>query len=417
MKYLLTIGLLLLLFVPARALKPVGEENIYRLNYSPQDYESIITRWYERNISLSYDAFFSEFVDISDSTEVMMSDIPDSVYAARLRAMVSPIYLPYNDLVKRYIIRYTTVNRNLIANILGAGQYYFPIFEQELDRAGLPHELKILAVVESALNPNAVSRAGATGLWQFMLATGRQYGLEVTSFIDQRRDPEKSTKAAVQFLSDLYAIYGDWSLAMAAYNCGPGNVNKALARAGNKAETFWDIYAYLPNETRGYVPSFIAALYAYTYHRQHGITPNPPPMGIATDTIMMSRLLHFEQISSTIDIPMEVLRGLNPQYRMDIIPAVEKSYALTLPSNDIMRYIESEEEIMSKDSLYLAQYIRRNSAGQVSFNIAYVTYVVKSGDTLGAIARRYGTTVARIQQRNNLRTTNIRIGQRLEIYQ
>ena len=182
----------------------------------------------------------------------------------------------------------------------------------------------MLPVVESALSPTAISRAGATGLWQFMYTTGKVYGLEVNSFIDQRRDPVLSTKAACRYLKDLYGIYEDWTLALAAYNCGPGNVNKAIKRAGDQAEDFWDIYPYLPAETRGYVPSFIAATYAYTFSYQHDIAPAPTAMPLATDTVMISRPMHFDQITSTIDLPKEVLRSLNPQYKMDIIPAVGK---------------------------------------------------------------------------------------------
>lgn len=326
--------------------------------------------------------------------------------------------MPYNEVVKRYIITYTT-RKTLMENVLGRSQYYFPMIEEELDRAGLPIELRMLPVVESALSPTAISRAGATGLWQFMYTTGKVYGLEVNSFIDQRRDPVLSTKAACRYLKDLYGIYEDWTLALAAYNCGPGNVNKAIKRAGDQAEDFWDIYPYLPAETRGYVPSFIAATYAYTFSYQHDIAPAPTAMPLATDTVMISRPMHFDQITSTIDLPKEVLRSLNPQYKMDIIPAVGKSYSLTLPLGEVARFLENEESINAKDTVYMAQYLKpsRTDPSQKVFSLESFTYRVKSGDTLSSIAKRHNVSVAQLMKWNNLKNAHkLRIGQKLEIY-
>ena len=405
---------------PAYADTPnLGEQESeeMQLLYTPEGYDSLLSCWYEQNIVSSFDTFFEDFIDL-DSTATLSSDVPDSVYSARLKMIFSPISLGYNDVIKRYIIVYTQTKKELMGRIIGLSQVYFPMIEEELIKADLPVELRMLPVIESALNPVAVSRVGATGLWQFMYSTGKTYGLEITSFIDQRRDPVAATKAACRLLKDLYGLYNDWTLAIAAYNCGPGNVNKALKRAGEGAKTFWDIYPYLPRETRGYMPSFVAATYAYMFHKQHQIEVCAPPLPLSSDTITISRVMHLQQISSTIDIPIETLRELNPQYKLDIIPAVDKSYALTLPQYDITRYLEHETEIQAKDTVYLAQYLKPNTdPSDRQFNITSLTYRVKSGDTLGAIARRYGVTVSQIMQWNNLKNANrLRIGQLLEIY-
>ena len=292
------------------------------------------------------------------------------------------------------------------------------IIEEELIKADLPVELRALPIIESALSTTTTSPMGAVGLWQFMPATGKSYGLEINSFVDERRDPVQATRAACRYLKDLYSIYHDWTLAIAAYNCGPGNVNKALARAGG-GTTFWDIYEYLPRETRGYVPAFVGASYAYAYHQQHGIQSENPPMPLATDTIRVTRLLHLGQVASTLDIPIETLRTLNPQYKMDIIPATIKSYTLVLPQHYLCQYIASEEEIHRKDSTYLKEYINPANIEKKKLadaTPAYTTYTVKRGDTLGAIARRYRTTTAQIMKLNKLKNANkLREGQRLRI--
>ncbi len=389
------------------------------LTATPECYDSLMCIGSAAGIA-SYDEFFRNFIDLeADPTLNLSAELPDSVYAARLKAMVSPMSLPYNDIIKTYLVTYTNSRRSTMARILGLSQYYFPMIEQELANAGLPLELRMLPVIESALTPTAVSRAGATGLWQFMYGTGKNYGLEITSFVDERRDPVAATRAACRFLAELYRIYGDWTLALAAYNCGPGNVNKALKRAGDNAKTYWDIYPYLPRETRGYVPSFVAATYAYNYHKLHNINPMPTPLPIATDTIMVCRLMHLEQVASTIDTPMEVLRALNPQYKMDIIPAVDKKYCLTLPSSQAIKYIEHQDSIMAKDTVYLAQYLKAPTptATKAQFNITSVTHKVKSGEVLGSIARKYGVTVSQIMKWNRLKSANtLRVGQVLEIY-
>lgn len=389
-----------------------------RLSFSsPETLDSLTAQWYERNVVTSHDDFFDKFIMIDADAEYV-GDVPDSVYRNRMRMLVSPISLGFNNIIKSYIISWTTRNKSLVGRILGLAHVYFPMIEEELSNQGLPLELRMLPVIESALNPVAVSRAGATGLWQFMYATGKSYGLDVTSFVDERRDPVLATKAACRYLGDLYKMYGDWTLAIAAYNCGPGNVNKALKRAGDDASTFWDIYPYLPRETRGYVPSFVAANYAYAFHKQHGIEMVAPPLPIGTDTVMVNKLTHFEQISSTLDIPVEIIRSLNPQYKEDIIPAVDKGYPLKLPQYDISRYIANEPEIMAKDTVYLAKYINQPAENLKKEVAAAATrYTVKKGDTLGGIARKHGVSVNQIVKWNNLKNANaiIRPGQRLEI--
>ena len=393
------------------------------IKFSPAVYDSLLAVWYTQTAAsvIPFEAFYRDFIDLdSNPTASYTSDIPDSVYVARLRAILSPIQLPYNEVVKRYMVAYTTTRKGIMEYILERSQYYFPMIEEELSRAGLPLELRMLPAIESALNPVAVSRAGATGLWQFMYTTGRTYGLEITSFIDQRRDPVLATRTACRFLADLYKLYGDWTLALAAYNCGPGNVNKAMRRAGEDAKSYWDIYPYLPRETRGYIPSFIAATYAYTYHRQHGMEQKASRLPLATDTVTVNRLMHLDQVASTIGVSIDMLRALNPQYKMDIIPAVERPFPLVLPVNDVSRYLSSEGEILRKDSLYLSHYLNpvNFDVTQKTLSTASQTYKVKSGDTLGGIARRHGVTVSQLVKWNGLKSANstLRIGQRLEIY-
>lgn len=381
--------------------------------YTPAQMDSVISVLYARRAGESFEDFAREFV--TDVPDAASTALPDSVYEHRLRALASAVPLPYNSIVKNYIARYTDTRWQTMGNIISLSQYYFPMIEEELVKAGLPVELRALPIIESALRVNAVSRAGAVGLWQFMPSTGKLYGLEINSMVDERCDPVLSTRAACRFLKDLYSMFGDWTLAIAAYNCGPGNVTKAFARAGHGARSFWDIYEYLPRETRGYVPAFIGASYAYAYHRQHGIKVERPPMPMATDTVTVSRITHLEQISSTIDLPLETLRDLNPQYKMNIIPATTKTYALTLPMRSLSEYVAHEAEIMSKDSLYLKEYINPANIDKKKLESIRTIYVVRSGDTLSRIASRHGCTVAQLKKWNNLRSDRINIGQRLRI--
>ncbi|MDE6507407.1 MAG: transglycosylase SLT domain-containing protein [Alistipes sp.] len=375
--------------------------------------DSLVAEWRERQRSQSFREFFDTYV-LADSFPAD-SDVPDSVYTGRLRALASPIQLPYNGIVRNYINRYVAPGGSTIGRILGMSQYYFPLIEEELIKEGLPVELRALPIIESGLSSTAVSHAGAAGLWQFMPSTGRSYGLEVNSLVDERCDPILSTKAACRYLKDLYRIYKEWSLAIAAYNCGPGNVNKALARAGEESRSFWDIYDFLPRETRGYVPAFIGASYAYSYHRNHGIEPEAAPIPLSVDTLRINRLMHLGQIASTIDIPMETLRQLNPQYKIDIIPATTKTYTLVLPQRKIAQYIAHEQEIMAKDSMYLKEYI--NPANLDKKRQEYITiHTVKKGETLGAIAHKYHVTTTQLIRWNKLKNANrLSIGQKLRI--
>ena len=381
------------------------------LGLTAEQADSLVAVWRERQCGDSYQEFFDNYILVDSTAE---STTPDSVYIQRLRALVSPIQLPYNSIVRGYINRYTDSRYGTISRILGMSQYYFPLIEDELLKEELPVELRALPIIESALSPTAVSPMGAVGLWQFMPTTGKSYGLEINSLVDERRDPYRATQAACRYLKDLFAIYNDWSLAIAAYNCGPGNVNKAIARSGGK--NFWEIYDYLPRETRGYVPAFIGASYAYAYHRQHGIEPTEAPIPLSVDTVRINKLMHLGQISSTIDLPIETLRQLNPQYKLDIIPATTKPYTLVLPQRYVMQYIAHEPEIQAKDSMYLKEYINPANIAKKRQERSGSVYVVKKGDTLGAIARRYRVTTAQIMRWNKLKSAHkLRIGQRLRI--
>jgi len=267
-------------------------------------------------------------------------------YIDRLRRMPTVMEMGYNDIVQRFIDRYMARLRHSVSYMLGATNFYVPIFEEALEAYQVPLELKYLPVIESALNPRAVSRVGATGLWQFMLGTGKQYGLEVNSLVDERRDPVRSSYAAARYLRDLYRIFGDWNLVIAAYNCGPGNINKAIHRSGGEKD-YWRLYPYLPAETRGYVPAFIAANYAMTYYCEHGICPMSTKLPLETDTVVVNRDVHLEQIAKVLDLDIEMLRSLNPQYRRDIVPGNTKKYAIRLPMADTGRFIDMQDSIYS----------------------------------------------------------------------
>ena len=265
-------------------------------------------------------------------------------YIERLRRMPTIMEMGYNDIVQRFIDRYMGRLRHSVSYMLGTANFYVPIFEEALEAYQVPLELKYLPVIESALNPKAVSRVGATGLWQFMLGTGKMYGLEVNSLVDERRDPVRASYAAARYLRDLYRIFGDWNLVIAAYNCGPGNINKAIRRSGGFKD-YWQLYPYLPAETRGYVPAFIAANYAMTYYCEHNICPMTTKLPLQTDTIVVDRDVHLEQIAAVLDLDIEMLRSLNPQYRRDIVPGTSKKYAIRLPMADTGRFIDMQDSI------------------------------------------------------------------------
>ena len=297
---------------------------------------------------------------------------PTEVFIDRLSRMPTVMEMAHNNVVQNFIDRYCTRLRGTISYMLGASNFYMPIFEEALEAYQIPLELKYLPVIESALNPRAVSRVGATGLWQFMLATGKQYNLKINSLVDERRDPIKASYAAAHLLSDLYKVFGDWNLVIAAYNCGPGNVSKAIQRSGGSKD-YWHIYPYLPRETRGYVPAFIAANYMMTYYSLHNICPMGSRLPAQTDTIMITRRLHLEQVSNVLGIDLEMLRALNPMYRHDIIPGDTEPYALRLPQADVNRFIEMEDAIYN----YRASELLTNRA-IVEVNDYTPTYYHKS---------------------------------------
>lgn len=392
--------------------------NDLTLNLSPAEVDSLIAEWHELRQEIQYEEYFRHYI-LSDSVQIIGKDSVadrqrDTLYAQRLKNLVSTIPLAYNYIVRGHINRYVDTAPGTMSRILGLSQLYFPLIENELMAADMPIELRALPIIESALQVNAVSRAGAVGLWQFMPSTGKSYGLEVNTLVDERRDPIRSTQAAIRFMKDLYRIFGDWTLAIAAYNCGPGNVNKAIARSGGKS--FWQIYDYLPRETRGYVPAFIAATYAYNYHREHNIEMTKTPIPLALDTIHVNRVMHLEQIASTIDVDMETLRLLNPQYRMDIIPASTKPYTLILPQRNVNQYIEHEAEIIAKDSTYLKEYLNPVNLDKKRLEKRTTYHKIKRGETLGGIARRYGVSVNQLMRWNGIKNAaRIREGQRLRI--
>ena len=341
------------------------------------------------------------------------SNVPDSVYIERIRQMNSFITLPYNDIVKNYIIKYSEKMPSSIGKILGLCEYYMPIFQEIFNQYDMPEELRAMAVIESAMNPLAVSRVGAKGMWQFMYSTAKNYGLHIDSFVDERLDPIKSAHAAAQYLQDAYDIFGDWNLAIAAYNCGAGNVNKAIRRSGSRA--FWDIWPYLPRETRGYVPAFVGALYTMNYYKEHGIRPVSVETPAHVDTMHINKMLHLKQVSELTGAPLQDLKNLNPQYRHEIIPGNDRQYILRIPYTYTNAFIENEDSLYRhKADVYFnpvtIKKIKEDGDGE------RIVYRVKSGDYLGKIAINHGTTVAKIKKWNNLKTNDIRVGQRLIIY-
>ncbi|MBO7408367.1 MAG: transglycosylase SLT domain-containing protein [Paludibacteraceae bacterium] len=359
-------------------------------------------------------------IDSCGAIPAIVEELPDSVYKERLQALPFVIETPYNQVVRAFILRYVKHNPKQLARLQSKSDYYFPLFTDILAKYDLPYELCYLAVIESALNPQARSHAGAAGLWQFMPSTGRLYGLEINSLIDERMDPVKSTEAACRFLKSLYMVFNDWNLALAAYNCGPGNVNKAIHRSGGKRD-FWSIYPFLPRETRGYVPIYIAASYAMNYADYHGICPAPYEMTMNTDTVRLSERMHLKQVADVLELNIDELRLLNPQYARDIIPG-GKSYELRLPADRVTDFIDMQDSIRS----YHADELINNRRAEIdllqktSVNGAYsvngVTYYkIKNGDTLGAIAKKFHCSVKQLKTWNGLKNDNIRAGKTLKI--
>ena len=361
------------------------------------------------------------WIDTSEcQSDTIISEIPDSLYKQRLQALPLIIEVPYNEVVRNYILRYIKHSPRQLASLQRKAEYYFPIFEDIIARHELPYELCYLSIVESALNPQARSHMGASGLWQFMPATGKRYHLEINSLVDERMDPIRSTEAACEYLSTLYNIFGDWNLAIASYNCGPGNVNKAIHRAGGKRD-FWSIYPFLPRETRGYLPIFIAVVYAMNYAQLHGICPSDPLMTMATDTIITNQRQHLKQIAENLHIPLSELRRLNPQYPRDIIPG-GKDYAICLPIERTGAYIDNEQNILA----YQADELINNRRAEIEllqrtsvnggYSINGVTYYkIREGDNLGSIAKKFHVSVKQLKAWNGLKSDVIRAGKTLKI--
>ena len=384
-----------------------------------QQIDSALALWQRSTTLEAYEEYFNDFVSAANNIDTTLkTSNMDSIYVARLEALMSPVPLEYNYEVRAAIERFISPN---YSKIMGLAYYYFPMIEEELINAGIPIELRTLAIVESGLNALATSGKSAKGLWQFIPSTGRNYGLEINSLVDERCNPRLATRAACRYLKNMYAQYGDWTLAIASYNCGPGNVNKAIVRSGGTVSdyqgSFWNVYNMLPRETRNYVPLYMGATYAFAYHKAHGVEFDIPPMPLAVDTIMINRPMHLEQVSSTIDIDLALLKMLNPEYILDIIPATTKSYPLTLPVEKISDYVLNEQAIHAKDSTYLKEFVieanlekKRQQAPPATY------YTVRRGDTLGAIANRYGRTVKQIMTWNGIKNANaIREGQRLRV--
>ena len=351
------------------------------------------------------------------------TDVPDSVLMRRLAQMNAFISLPFNETVKNYMILYSEKMPRKMAEMAGLARYYMPLIEETLRRYDLPLELKYVAVIESAFNPRAVSRAGATGMWQFMYRTAVSYGLRIDSYVDERMDPVRSIDAAARYFRDAYRIFGDWSLAISAYNCGSGNVNKAIKRAGGKRD-FWSIYEYLPRETRGYVPAMVGAMYAFRYAAEYGIEPDPMALPTYVDTFHIRRNLHLAQVSELLGIPLDDVRDLNPQYYKDIVPGASGEEVLRLPFNYSAAFLAVQDTVYRHraDVLFSAKVddgrpaaSPTRPAASASGSGQWVYYKVKSGDTLSKISRKYGTTVQQLKNWNGLRSDNIAIGQRLKV--
>lgn len=368
--------------------------------------------------SLYLDWISKHYINPNENCTMRTENPPvsDSIYMDRLKRIPAIIEMPYNEIVRKFIDMYATRLRQKVAFMLSANNFYMPIFEEALDLYDLPLELKYLPVIESALNPMATSTQGATGLWQFMLRTGQVYGLKVNSLVDERRDPIKSTRAAARYLKDLYDIYQDWNLVLAAYNCGPGTVNKAIRRAGGDKD-FWEIYNYLPKETRGYVPAFIAANYIMTYYCEHYISPMEMRMPESTDTIHVSRPLNLNQVADVCKINIDELRALNPEFKKDLIPGNEKPYALRLPTNMVSTFIDKEDSIYAyKADTYLTRRSTvavKNATGTSKGKAVY--HRIRNGETLGGIAARYGVSINQLRRLNGIKGSNIRAGKSLRI--
>ena len=417
-----------------RELLDVFEENENKMAQAmtPSDYtpsqevtDSLLSIWYlHRQSRRSKEGEYN-----MDSVK-FTTNVPDTVLMGRLSRMNSFIRLPYNETVKNYMILYSEKMPVKMGQILGLSTYYMPIFEETFRKYNLPLELRFMAIIESALNPLAVSWAGATGMWQFMYNTARNYGLKIDSYVDERLDPYASADAAARYLQDAYRIFGDWSLAISSYNCGSGNVNKAIRRAGGKRD-FWTIYEYLPKETRGYVPAMVGAMYAMNYAKEYGLEAAPVQIPAHVDTFHIHRNLHLRQVSEVLGVPLDDLRDLNPAYYKDIVPGNSGEQVFRLPFNYSASFVDQLDEIYRyrADEMFSGKIddgrdgittrrgttARSGSSSASSGSGSWVYYTVKRGDTLSKIARKYHTTVANLKKWNNLRGDSIREKQKLKV--
>lgn len=378
---------------------------------------------------------------LSEDNDCQMQDVnpvfSQEEYVEKLSKMPTVIEMPYNEVVQKFIDRYSGRLRHSVSYMLGASNFYMPVFEEALDTYGVPLELKYLPVIESALNPKAVSRVGATGLWQFMLSTAKAYGLKINTLVDERRDPVKASYAAAHYLSDLYKIFGNWHLVIAAYNCGPDQINKAIHRA-NGEKDYWKIYPYLPKETRGYVPAFIAANYIMNYYCDHNICPMTTRLPAKTDTVMVNRDVHLEQVAAVCGLDIDMLRSINPEYRHDVVPGKSEMMSIRLPQGDVGKFIDNEDSIYnykadvlltkretvevnddvptytSSKKIYSRKSARR-SRGRHGKSRGGRSVTIRSGETLSEIARKHGTTVKKLKKLNGIKGNNIRAGKKLKI--
>ncbi|MCM1163594.1 MAG: transglycosylase SLT domain-containing protein [Muribaculaceae bacterium] len=430
--------------------------SILDIRYSITDDNIIAPESFETQTRLLEENFYLKNFVVPGIDTGSIGQTSASTYQERLKRLPTEIELPYNSIVGNYIDMYMGRKRGLVADMVALHNYYGVIFEEELLKEGMPMELEFLPVIESAINPNAVSRAGAVGLWQFMPATAKGLGMEVNSLVDERRDPRMSSRNAARYLKQLHDIYDDWSLAIAAYNCGPGNVNKALRRAGGDTgskKDFWEIYPYLPSETRGYVPAFIAANYVMNYCRDHGITPTIVKRQLTTDTVTVDKYVHFNQIAAVLNIPVEEIRMLNPQFLKDVIPGDYRPYKLTLPTQQCLSYVMSEKRILDYDKELYARRSYVEPAGasteseavmiasdggvanlsrmsqqtvnnevnneivatQDTTRVVKKTHTVKRGENIRDIARQYGVSATDIKRWNNLRRGKVKEGDVLAI--
>ena len=399
------------LYSPSSAFSQVIENTDmdYFINAYTANYDSLLHHYYFRK---NKQIVNSKYKLGSPATEkVDFETVTDSMIYKRLLSLNTKVPLEYNPIVRGYVSMYLKKMNHSIDVMLSMAEYYFPMFEEVLDKYGVPCELKYLAIIESALNTNAVSKAGATGLWQFMMQTGRNYDLEINTFVDERRDPLKATHAAARYLRDLNKIYNNWPLAIASYNCGPGNVNKAIARSGG-ARSFWGVYSYLPRETRGYIPAYIAAVYMMNFYGLHGLHPKHISIPTANDTVVVHQDVDFASVQKYVGVSIDELKNLNPQYKLQFIPQSEKGYALRLPTNKINVFLKYQDSIFShsRDSLL-------NSAVKEWKSVKTITHKVRRNETVIKVADMYGVSAADIRRWNNLsKKAKLKSGQRLIIY-